>query len=108
MLEIEDLSLLKITKVKPWTISFDYDNKHYFLHGRNEEYEEFQELYEKYLDKDGNYTLKFIKGRFGKEYVKSVYIKNAYGKAMVYSQIDKEFFVKQLMKYGFVKPINIG
>lgn len=33
MFKIEDLSLLKITKIKPWAILFDYDNKHYFLHG---------------------------------------------------------------------------
>ena len=107
MLGIKNLTLLKITKVKPWEIFFDYNNKHYFLHGKNEEYEEFQELYERYLDKNGNYTLEFIKGCSETEDVKSIYIKNAYGKSIVYSQIDKDFFVKQLMKYGFVKTINI-
>lgn len=42
MFKIEDLSLLKITKIKPWAILFDYDNKHYFLHGKNEEYDEYR------------------------------------------------------------------
>lgn len=31
-IEMNDLSLLEITKVKPWAIYFDYDNKHYLLH----------------------------------------------------------------------------
>ena len=107
MFKIEDLSLLKITRIKPWAILFDYDNKHYFLHGKNEEYDEYQELYERSLDKNGNYTLKFIKGRLGAENIKSVYIKNLYGKSMVYSQIDKEFFVKQLVRYGFANQSTL-
>lgn len=36
MINIQDVSLLKITKVKNWSILFDYDDKHYLLHGVDE------------------------------------------------------------------------
>ena len=52
-IEMKDLSLLEITKVKPWTIYFDYGNKHYLLHGKADGCESIQELYERQLDKNG-------------------------------------------------------
>ena len=36
MINIQDVSLLKITKVRDWSILFDYDGKHYLLHGTGE------------------------------------------------------------------------
>ena len=40
-IEMNDLLLLEITKVKSWDIYFDYDNKHYLLHGKVDDYESF-------------------------------------------------------------------
>lgn len=102
-IEMSDLSLLQITKVKPWAIYFDYDNRHYLLHGKADGYESIQELYERQLDKNGNYELIFVKSRYGKDYLASGYIKSIDRKTIIYNQIDKEHFRKQLIRSGFVE-----
>lgn len=107
-IEMNDLSLLEITKVKPWAIYFDYDNKHYLLHGKADGYESIQELYERQLDKNGNYDLIFIKSRYGRDYLDSGYIKSINRKTIVYNQIDKEYFRKQLTRSGFVENEDKG
>lgn len=103
---MNDLSLLEITKVKPWAIYFDYDNKHYLLHGKADGYESIQELYERQLDKNGNYGLIFIKNRYGRDYLVSDYIKSMNQKTIVYNQIDKEYFREQLTRSGFIENEN--
>lgn len=105
-IEMNDLSLLEITKVKPWAIYFDYDNKHYLLHGKADGYESIQELYERQLDKNGNYDLIFIKSRYGRDYLVSDYIKSMNQKTIVYNQIDKEYFREQLTRSGFIENEN--
>lgn len=107
-IEMNDLSLLEITKVKPWAIYFDYDNKHYLLHGKADGYESIQELYERQLDKNGNYDLIFIKNRYGRDYLVSDYIKSMNQKTIVYNQIDKEYFREQLTRSGFIENENKG
>ena len=107
-IEMNDLSLLEITKVKPWAIYFDYDNKHYLLHGKADGYESIQELYERQLDKNGNYDLIFIKSRYGRYYLDSDYIKSISRKTIVYNQIDKEYFSEQLTRSGFIENENKG
>ena len=105
-IEMNDLSLLQITKVKPWAIYFDYDNRHYLLHGKADGYESIQELYERQLDKNGNYDLIFIKSRYGKDYLASGYIKSVSRMTIVYNQIDKEYFRDQLIRSGFVGMVE--
>ena len=75
MINIHDLSLLKITKIKPWAIYFDYDEKHYFLHGKSDGYESVQELFERHLNENGFWTLEFIKSNYGNECVINDYIR---------------------------------
>lgn len=107
-IEMNDLSLLEITKVKPWAIYFDYGNKHYLLHGKADGCESIQELYERQLDKNGNYGLIFIKNRYGRDYLVSDYIKSMNQKTIVYNQIDKEYFREQLTRIGFIENENKG
>ena len=107
-IEMKDLSLLEITKIKPWAIYFDYGNKHYLLHGKADSYESIQELYERQLDKNGNYGLIFIKSRYGRDYFVSDYIKSMNQKTIVYNQIDKEYFRGQLTRSGFIENENKG
>lgn len=104
---MNDLSLLQITKVKPWAVYFDYENKHYLLHGKADGYESVQELCERQLDKNGNYDLIFIKSRYGRDYLASDYIKSINRKTIVYNQIDKEYFREQLIRSGFVENESI-
>lgn len=103
MINITDLSLLKITKVKPWTIYFDYDNKHYMIHGNYEIGEgSWQTLYEREFDKNGKYTLTFIKHcPYATDDVAKDYIKKQRGVTFVYRNIDKIYFTQRLIKRGF-------
>lgn len=104
MLEIKDLSKLKITKVKPWAIYFDYDNEKYLLYGRNEDYEYDITLYKRVplpLNDKGKYKLEYIFSQISaSDYIKSTYIKY-FSKQMCYKHIDKEHFVKKLTYDGF-------
>jgi hypothetical protein len=98
---VKDLSKLKITKVKSWAIYFDYDNEKYLLHGSSEDYEHSIRLYKRIWN-GKKYELDCIFGKFTiTEDVKYKYIKPINAKyfkkdTIVYSQIDKEYFVKKL------------
>lgn len=106
MLNITDLSLLKITRVRRWAICFDYDNKHYLIHGSYEMGEgSWQELYERELDANGKYSLIRLKTANGKDDVADDYIKKQRGKTIVYRNIDKEYFAYKLTKRGFAHGI---
>lgn len=103
MINITDISLLKITKVKPWAICFDYEDKHYLIHGDYELGEgSWQTLYERVLDKNGKYTLTHPKYcPYASDNVVSDYIKKQRGRTVVYRNIDKEYFAHKLVKRGF-------
>lgn len=110
ILNITDLSLLKITKVRDWSICFDYDGKHYLIHGQSEPGEgSGQDFYERILDENGKYDLKHIQTKwFTDENVAWDYIRcnfSVRNKPIVYSQIDKKFFVYKLTKRGFASGI---
>lgn len=106
IIDIQDLSLLRITRVRDWSICFDYNDKHYLLHGTSEIGEgSWQELYERELDKNGKYQLNFISNKYGDDYVAHDYIKRQSGKTIVYSLIDKDFFAYKLTKRGFATGI---
>lgn len=102
MLEIKDLSKLKITKVKDWAVYFDYDGEKYLLHGRTEDYEYDITLYKRMpLNDKGKYKLEYIFSKIStSDYIKSIYIKY-FSKQMCYKHIDKEYFVKKLTYYGY-------
>lgn len=103
MIDIQDLNLLKVTKVKEWAICFDYAQKHYLLHGQSEIGEgSWQVLFERTLDDCGKYHLERIKeSGYAPEYVADDYIKKQKGKTIVYSKIDKEYFSYKMTKRGF-------
>lgn len=103
MIDIQDLNLLRITKVKEWAICFDYGEKHYLLHGQSEMGEgSWQVLYERTLNECGKYHLERIKeSGYATEYVANDYIKRQKGKTIVYSKIDKEYFAYKMTKRGF-------
>jgi hypothetical protein len=93
---------LRITRVRDWSICFNYDGKHYLLHGTSEAGEgSWQELYERELDEYGRYKLTFISNKYGDDYVAYDYIKRQKGRTIVYSLVDKDFFVYKLTKRGF-------
>lgn len=110
ILNITDLTLLKITRVRDWSICFDYNGKYYLIHGQSEVGEgSGQDFYERILDEHGKYELKHIQSKwFVNENVAWDYIRcnfSGRNKPIVYSQIDKGFFVYKLTKRGFASGI---
>ena len=100
MLEIKDLSKLKITKVKYWAIYFDYDGEKYLLHGSSVDYEYSITLYKRVpLDNNGKYSLETIYGRFTSTDCIDEFLKQKHPKC--YKHIDKEYFVKKLTYNGY-------
>jgi hypothetical protein len=106
VINITALSLLKITRVRPCSICFDYDNKHYLIHGSYEMGEgSWQELYERKLDTNGKYNLLRLKTVDGDDDVKQDYIKRQRGKTIVYRNVDKAYFSYKLTKRGFATGV---
>ena len=106
MINITDFSLLKITRARPWSICFDYGDKHYLIHGSYEMGEgSWQELYERELDANGKYNLLHLKTVNGDDDVKQDYIERQRGNTIVYKNIDKEYFAYKLTKRGFATGI---
>lgn len=109
----KDLGKLKITKVKPWCIYFNYDSKHYMIHETGDDWLNTHViLYERIFNKfrsvidckiisnsHSNNTLNI--SNFINKYktVKS----NGEAYSVIYSKIDKIHFVNGLYKYGFNK-----
>ena len=102
MLNIKDINLLKITKVKPWTIYFNYNNTKYLLHGATEDYESSVALYERKWN-GKKYDLEYISGYLScSDNVENEFITYV-GKGKIYSQIDKKRFVSLLEYKGLCK-----
>jgi hypothetical protein len=110
-LVIEDLSLLKIDKVKDWAVYFTYDKEKYLLHGSSDGGDYSMTLYLRIpLGNNGQYKLEALQGKYTSTDYVSNYIKvNKVGsgksKTIHYSEIDKEYFVKQLTNNGFVSGV---
>lgn len=100
---ITDLSKLKITKIKDWAIHFTYDNEKYLLHGSCCDYEYSSNLYKR-IPINNKYELVYIAGECTcDDYIKGEFIKEYYKRTLVYNQIDKEYFVNQLVKWEFAE-----
>ena len=100
-LNITSLDKLQITKVKPWCINFNYDNKKYFLRTDSDE-DCVMQLYRREPAGKDVYTntlmYSIISCVSSNSLIKSVSTKSN----LVYSQIDKEYFVKKLTEVGLV------
>lgn len=113
-IHIDDVSLLKITKVKNWAIFFDYGDRHFLLHEDSFEDEENYRcaLYERTVDNNGYYSVTWLNSCRGYGSMRlGDYIKLPNNKALrfendnvnvVYNQIDKEYFVLGLTKEDLV------
>lgn len=102
MLDIQDLSQLKITKVKPWSIYFNYLGYKYLLHGSSDTYESEIVLYSRNWN-GKKYELEYLEGYLSNsDNVERKFIKYKH-KGKVYSQIDKKKFVMLLEYKGLCK-----
>lgn len=100
-INITDLKKLKITKVRPWKIYFKYENKNYMLISENED--EHISFFEREIS-NGKIRLHFINSTNTWGGIQS-FIKDISKHAVtnvVYTNIDKEFFVKKLIALDLV------
>jgi hypothetical protein len=110
-LEINDLSLLKIDKVKNWAVYFTYNYEKYILHGSSDGGDSSITLYLRVpIGEDGKFKLEPIHRKWSMtdyilQYIKVNKVGNGKNKTIHYSEIDKEFFVKQLTNNGFCNGI---
>ena len=105
LLDISELSKLRITTVKLWCVNFTYDNELYFLHDDSDEdrgiglYHRKNNLIPELIV--GKITLRrpndFIRLSYGKEQYSKHNKRN-----IVFSQIDKDYFVKKLTYEGLI------
>ena len=105
-LNISDLNLLKITKVKPWAIYFTYDNVKYLLHADDEGYYNSLVLYKR-IESNNKIKLKQIStdykrcsSAFAYEYL------DFYKLPTVYKHIDKTKFVAKMSLENLIMTDN--
>jgi hypothetical protein len=63
-MNIDNINLLKITKIKPWAIHFSYDGKKYLLHESTQDCETSLTLFEKIYTNE-KFSLIAIKSKYG-------------------------------------------
>lgn len=97
-------SKIKITKVKPWAIYFDYEDKKFLLHESSDCYESSTTLYER-IHKNGKYELKTIKSYYG-QIISLNYFSKKSGRT--YSQINTNIFLRKLVYKGLVQNKKIS
>lgn len=94
MLRITDLSMLKITKVKPWAVYFIYNDEKYLLHETDNDDIVVTLFKKKYI---GNrYELEYEASSYG--WIGTIPLKTGLTKKrnLVYNHIDLLSFVKRL------------
>ena len=102
MLDIQDLDKLKITKIKNWCVYFEYGIEKYLLHGSSEYGEYGIDLYRRHVDEYGRWELEemsFMESNATNGclcFIKDCRTK----KTIVYSHVDKEYFVKKMSWHG--------
>lgn len=89
---------IKITKVKPWAIYFNYKNRKFLIHESSDCCEYSTTLYERVL-RNNKYELKSIKSYYGRIFTLN-YLNNKTGRT--YNQINKEKFLTKLVFYEMV------
>ena len=94
---------IKITKVKPWAIYFNYKTRKFLLHESSDCYEYSTTLYER-IYKNGRYKLFVIKSYYGHIFTLNYYSNK---KGRTYKQINKENFVYKLVYHDMIKNSKI-
>ena len=96
---IKNIDKLKVTKVKYWKVNFEYDGTKYVLVDTSDEDRHISLYVRRYNEEKGYYYSELINGRISLttpgDMIKFI------GKGEVYSQVDKEHFVKSLVRLEF-------
>lgn len=97
---IEDLDLLRVYRVKDWAVYFKYSGKYYLLHRRIDAERSLFTLYEKEVYANSKYKLNYLYTNTSELSIDNL-IRYLYS-GSVYNQIDKKYFVNQLLQYGYI------
>lgn len=105
ILTITDLTKLKFTKVKSWKVYFDYEDQHYMLLDDSDE-DAHLSLYRRKID-NGKVTVIWLNGKVTSLKVYSIIkdISKRQPTNLVYTNIDREYFVKKMVELGFTKGL---
>lgn len=105
ILTIKDLTKLKFTKVKGWKVYFDYEDQHYMLLDDSDE-DAHLSLYRRKID-NGRVKLTWLNGKVTSLKVYSIIKDISKGRptSLVYTNIDREYFVKKLVELDFSSGI---
>lgn len=97
MLKIDDINKLKFTKIRDWRINFKYDNVQYSLNGVDD-----CESIIRLINLDTKEEVASIYGNlYAYDYIKVKTYDN-HNKPLIYSHIDKLYFVESLYKYNLI------
>ena len=101
-INITDISKLKITKVKPWKLYFEYDNTEYMLIDDTDE-DAHISLYKRHKLPSGNHRVECINGAITcmgiHGFIRDISKKRP--EHLVYANIDRNYFVLNLIELGF-------
>jgi hypothetical protein len=104
---IEDLTKLRITKIREGHIYFDYAEKHYLLMERSDD-EDYITLYERELS-NSKVRLHYINSKMDcdgtERFILDVSRKPNKSKTITYVNVDKKYFVNKLTRIGFATSI---
>ena len=104
-IDIQDASLLKVTKVRKWVVCFSYAAKGYMLHLYGDDSSNNIALYERSVDRTGRWELKYINSeRFYNSTIDGL-VGWQPGKTIVYKLIDKKYFALKLTELGFATGV---
>lgn len=119
-LNITDLDKLTITKVKPFVLYFTYDNERYMLHENSDGgYYGYMDIAKRILNEHGSVIkieyLDTVNGYRNLEsidqVIRPIQLKQSTSilklgiKLGNYKLIDKEYFIRQLTKYGYIHSL---
>lgn len=97
MLKIDNINKLKFTKIRDWRINFKYNNVQYSLNGVDD-----CESIIRLINLDTREEVSSIYGNlYSYNYIKAEKYDN-YNKPLIYSHIDKLYFVERLYEFGLI------
>ena len=104
-IKITDLTKLKFTKVTDWKVYFDYEGQRYMIIEDSDE-DAHLSLYKRDID-NGKVTLTWLNGKVTTLRIKSIIkdISKRRTTSIVYTNIDREHFVKKLVELEFSSGI---
>ena len=95
--------MLKILRVKPWSIKFSLDGRKYIIKDTGDGCDSITTLFSFESDEKGKYTVTPLKSCYG-----SFYAHRWVDMTKTYAQMDKTAFLQKLCVKGFGEAISVS